>query len=90
MLRCELTYNLFAILRIAEYGIKETVEFIFQFRITAKQNFVCIGLKTEAFSEITEIVGDATEYHIALHDVIARKFDVFASKVVFTFLQCKG
>ena len=56
--------NLAAVLWIAEYGVEESVEFILEFRFFSEQDAVGISLQAKSLGEITEIVGDASEYHV--------------------------
>ena len=81
--------NLLAILGIGEDGPEEPVKFIFQTWLAAKENHIRILFEAIAFTEITQIIGYPSEYHVRLYDVIARQFNVFvlSSRVVPTILS---
>ena len=76
-----------AVVRIAENSVEKPVELIFQPRILAKQQFVGVALKTQAFLEIAEIIRYAAKHHVGLNDVIARHFNSLMGEIFLTFLQ---
>ncbi len=79
--------DLLAILGIGEDGSKESVEFILQSWLISKEYHICQLLETISFTEVTQVIGYAPEYHVRLDDVVARQLNVFVFKVFLALLQ---
>ena len=81
------TDDLLAVFRVAEDGIEQAVELVFEPWIATKKNAVGIPFEALSFLEKTEVIRYAAKYHVVLHDVVTRQFNAFTFEIFLTFLQ---